>query len=132
MEHRLLTSPTAVLDVDFLKDGAAIMMPSWSPPRAPSPGLCLPIRRTGHADAVAVWFDLWLDNEREECDVVSTRSERCRRVDDASGWVSMSILCVINFHHSQFPYSINDIYRADGHDSKYCSRSLSAASHLFI
>lgn len=49
----------------------------------------LSVERSGRADAIAVWFDLWLDEERGEHDVVSTRPERCLP-GDASGWVSFS------------------------------------------
>lgn len=85
LEHRLLTSKTAMLDVDFLRDGATIMAPSCSEPRPPSQ-FPLVVNQAGRADAVAVWFDLWLDEERGQDDVVSTRPEGCAR-GDASGWV---------------------------------------------
>ncbi|CAN0238962.1 unnamed protein product, partial [Pylaiella littoralis] len=115
LEHQLLTSPTAVLEVDFLRDGAALLaaraamttaqqqkttsspLPAAAAPAAapasasaPAPAAAiqkfqLPVDRSGCADAVAVWFDLWLDGERGARDVVSTRPER-RISGDASGW----------------------------------------------
>lgn len=88
-----------MLEIDFLRDGANLMAPK--PPAAPerSAELCaappnalrvVPVERSGHADAVAVWFDLWLDGERTERDVVSTRPERSSH-RDSSGWVSFAV-----------------------------------------
>lgn len=94
-----MTSPTAVLEIDFLRDGAVLMAPkpSAAPERsaersaAPSTALrVVPVERSGRADAVAVWFDLWLDEERTERDVVSTRPERSNH-SDSSGWVSFVV-----------------------------------------
>lgn len=100
MEHRLLTSPAEVLEINFLEDGAMLAAPPpLVPPTAPPlawlsnrkqprrPSTLLTVERAGRADAIAVWFDLWLDGERGERDVVSTRPER-RSPGDASGWVS--------------------------------------------
>lgn len=108
LEHQLLTSPIAVLEVDFLRDGAALLaarsamttamaqqqkkkQPPLSATAAAASSdaqqfLRLQVERSGRADAVAVWFDLWLDEERGAHDVVSTRPERRVR-GDASGWV---------------------------------------------
>lgn len=98
MEHRLLTSPAEVLEINFLEDGAMLAAPPpLVPPTAPPlawlsnrkqprrPSTLLTVERAGRADAIAVWFDLWLDGERGERDVVSTRPER-RSPGDASGW----------------------------------------------
>ncbi|CAN0156533.1 unnamed protein product [Ectocarpus sp. 4 AP-2014] len=95
LEHRLLTSPQPVLEVDFLKDGADLMARSatCSPKGVPAaPGMPPPsaianlaVKCSGRADAVAVWFDLWLDKERGERDVVSTRPGQSAP-GDASGW----------------------------------------------
>ncbi|CAM9571626.1 unnamed protein product [Scytosiphon promiscuus] len=103
LEHHLLTPPTAVLDVDFLRDGADLVASSAVPSlpsdcstadgAAPRPHVHpplaaaarSPVTRSGRADAVAVWFDLWLDGERGEQDIVSTRPER-ETHGDASGW----------------------------------------------
>lgn len=93
LKHQQLTFPTAVLEVDFSKAGVALMAPSESSPAHTGPCSCttrLPVKRSGRADAVAVWFDLWLDGERGERDVVSTRPER-KFDGDASGWVSWKI-----------------------------------------
>lgn len=78
--------------MDFFKTGAAVMThdPKGSSSAPTGPHLSttrLPVKRSGRADAVAVWFDLWLDEERGERDVVSTRPER-KFDGDASGWVS--------------------------------------------
>eukprot|EP00904_Undaria_pinnatifida_P007075 jgi/Undpi1/3498/HiC_scaffold_16.g06870.m1 len=88
LDHRLLTSPTAVLEIDFLRDGANLMasLPSAAPEYSTTPSRVVPVELSGSADAVAVWFDLWLDEERTERDVVSTRHERSSR-GDSSGWV---------------------------------------------
>lgn len=91
LEHRLLTRPTAVLEIDFLKDGAVLMGCAPSTPRSSHPHrppVRLPVIGPGRADAVAVWFDLWLDGERGEHDIVSTRPEQ-RTKGDASGWVRL-------------------------------------------
>ncbi|CAN0025645.1 unnamed protein product, partial [Ectocarpus sp. 12 AP-2014] len=95
LEHRLLTSPQPVLEVDFLKDGADLMARSamCSPQDVPAaPGMPpssavanVAVKCSGRADAVAVWFDLWLDKERGERDVVSTRPGQSAP-GDASGW----------------------------------------------
>lgn len=84
-----MTSPTAVLEIDFLRDGANLMasLPSAAPEYSTTPSRVVPVELSGSADAVAVWFDLWLDEERTERDVVSTRHERSSR-GDSSGWVS--------------------------------------------
>lgn len=69
--------------------------PAWlSTRKRPRPPLTLPVERTGRADAIAVWFDLWLDGERGERDVVSTRPER-HSPGDASGWVSYLLYVVL-------------------------------------
>eukprot|EP00752_Nemacystus_decipiens_P012097 g10724.t1 len=89
LKHQQLTSTAAVLEVDFLETGAALMAPSESSSSAfAGPRFSttrFPVKRSGRADAVAVWFDLWLDGERGERDVVSTRPER-KFEGDASGW----------------------------------------------
>lgn len=93
LKHQQLTSPTAVLEVDFLKTGAAHLAPLGSSSAHTTPPVSttyLSVKRSGRADSVAVWFDLWLDGERGECDVVSTRPER-RTDGDASGWVRWNI-----------------------------------------
>ena len=92
LKHQQLTSPTAVLEVDFLKTGVDLMAPSeisseHTGPHMSSTTTRLPVKRSGRADAVAVWFDLWLDGERGERDFVSTRPEQ-KFYGDASGWVS--------------------------------------------
>lgn len=76
--------------MDFLKTGSDLLAPSPPPSENTGPHVSttrLPVKRSGRADAVAVWFDLWLDRERGERDVVSTRPER-KAHGDASGWVS--------------------------------------------
>ncbi|CAB1120229.1 unnamed protein product [Ectocarpus sp. CCAP 1310/34] len=95
LEHRLLTSPQPVLEVDFLKDGADLLaraatcspqgVPAALGMPPPSAIANLAVKCSGRADAVAVWFDLWLDKERGERDVVSTRPGRSAP-GDASGW----------------------------------------------
>lgn len=75
-----------MLDINFLEDGATLMAPPSSSPRRHRPLITVPVERSGCADALAVWFDLWLDDEREERDVVSTRPEQ-HTEGDASGWV---------------------------------------------
>lgn len=94
LEHRLLTHPKPVLEIDFLKEGAALLAPSASTTvggsRPQVSPLRLPVERSGRADAIAVWFDLWLDEERGDRDVVSTRPER-RSSGDMSGWVSRQL-----------------------------------------
>lgn len=103
LDHRLLTSPTAVLDVDFLEAGAILMAPpiqtSLLAAHVRHALLPLPVQLSGRADAIAVWFDLYLDGEREDRDVVSTRSERRSR-GDASGWVSQHVNCFSGFCRS--------------------------------
>lgn len=66
--------------------GCAPSTPRSSHPHHPP--LRLPVIRPGRADAVAVWFDLWLDGERGEHDIVSTRPEQ-RTKGEASGWVRL-------------------------------------------
>ncbi|CAM9947198.1 unnamed protein product, partial [Sphacelaria rigidula] len=87
LEHKKLTFPTAVLDINFLEIGAVLMAPPHptAPTQQQQASSSLSVERSGRADAIAVWFDLWLDEERGEHDVVSTRPERCLP-GDASGW----------------------------------------------
>lgn len=91
-----------MLEVDFLKDGVDLMARSatcsshgvHAAPGMPPPSAIanLAVKCSGRADAVAVWFDLWLDKERGERDVVSTRPEQSAP-GDASGWVSGKLVC---------------------------------------
>lgn len=92
-----------MLEIDFLRDGANLMAPKpsaapeRSSERSSTPSTALRVVRvehSGRADAVAVWFDLWLDGERTERDVVSTRPERSNH-RDSSGWVSFVVASLV-------------------------------------
>ncbi|CAM9175374.1 unnamed protein product [Choristocarpus tenellus] len=91
VEHRLLTVPAPVLEVKFLEDGLAL----WKTLEQEGNSLVtipptvsqLPVTASGRTDAIAVWFDLWLDDERGEDNIVSTRP--CPRGGThTSGWDS--------------------------------------------
>ena len=74
---------------------SAAPQPSSESSATPSTALqVVLVERSGRADAVAVWFDLWLDGERTERDVVSTRPERSNH-RDSSGWVSFVVASLV-------------------------------------